>query len=118
MLKLDDDFKVSFLFENSDDQGSDEIELLKDAPVVAECPICDSEIKQTGLSYLCVQNKKISDGECSFRITRKLLDKEIPLKNSKLVGEKENWSHQGFVSRRTKRSLMQTNFEREWRNWF
>ena len=104
MLKLDDDFKVTFLFENSDDQGSEEIELLKDAPVVAQCPICDSEIKQTGLSYVCLKNKKVSDGDCSFRITRKLLDKEIPLEEfQKLVSEKKTGLIKGFVSRRTKR---------------
>ena len=104
MLKLDDDFKVSFLFENSDDQGSEEIELLKDAPIVAQCPICDSEIKQTGLSYVCLKNKKVSDGDCSFRITRKLLDKEIPLEEfQKLVSEKKTGLIKGFVSRRTKR---------------
>tara|TARA_B100001248_G_scaffold256809_1_gene238382 strand:- start:3235 stop:4194 length:960 start_codon:yes stop_codon:yes gene_type:complete len=104
MLKLDDDFKVSFLFENSDDQASEEIELLKDAPVVAKCPICDSEIKQTGFSYVCLKNKKVSDGDCSFRITRKLLDKEIPLEEfQKLVSEKKTGLIKGFVSRRTKR---------------
>ena len=83
MLKLDEDFKVSFLFDNSDDQESEEVELLKEAPVVANCPVCESEVKQTGLSFVCVRNKKVSDGDCNFRITRKLLDKEIPSKNSR-----------------------------------
>lgn len=105
MLKLEDDFKVSFIFDNnSDDQESEEVELLKDAPVVAKCPVCQNDVKQTGLSYVCVQNKKISEGECTFRITRKLLDKEIPLDEfQKLVNDKKTGLIKGFVSRRTKR---------------
>jgi len=72
--------------------------------VVAKCPVCQNDVKQTGLSYVCVQNKKISEGECSFRITRKLLDKEIPLDEfQKLVNEKKTGLIKGFVSRRTKR---------------
>lgn len=104
MLKLDEDFKVSFLFDNSDDQESEEVELLKEAPVVANCPVCESEVKQTGLSFVCVRNKKVSDGDCNFRITRKLLDKEIPLEEfQKLVKDKKTGLIKGFVSRRTKR---------------
>lgn len=104
ILKLEEDFKVSFLFENGDDSESSEVELLKDAPVVAECPVCQSEIKQTGLSYICVQNKKVSEGQCGFRVTRKLLDKEIPLEEfQKLLKDKKTGLLKGFVSRRTKR---------------
>ena len=104
MLKLDDDYKVSFLFENSEEQESEEAELLKDAPVVAKCPICESQVKQTGLSFVCIQNKKVSEGDCGFRITRRLLDKEIPLEEfQKLISEKKTGLIKGFVSRRTKR---------------
>ena len=56
-------------------------------------------VKLTETAYICVQNK-VFIGDCSFRITRKLLDKEIPLEEfQKLVSDK-NWTYQGFVSRR------------------
>ena len=104
MLKLEDDFKVSFVFDKPDQEDSNEKELLNDAPEVANCPVCASVIKQTELSYICEKNKKVSDGECNFRITRKLLDKEIPLEElQKLVSERKTGLIKGFVSRRTKR---------------
>ena len=109
MLKLEDDFKVTFVFDKPDEEESNEKELLVSAPEVASCPVCSSTIKQTELSYICTQHKKVSEGECNFRITRKLLDKEIPLEElQKLVSEKKTGLIKGFVSRRTKRPLMQT----------
>ena len=79
--------------------------MIKTAPVVSDCPICDGSIHQTDISFLCSENKRISDdGNCTFRITRKLLDKEIPLDEfKKLVTEKKTGLIKGFVSRRTKR---------------
>ena len=104
MLKLEDDFKVTFVFDKPDEEESNEKELLVSAPEVASCPVCSSTIKQTELSYICTQHKKVSEGECNFRITRKLLDKEIPLEElQKLVSEKKTGLIKGFVSRRTKR---------------
>jgi len=104
MLKLEDDFKVTFVFDKPDEEESNEKELLVSAPEVASCPVCSSTIKQTELSYICTQHKKVSEGECNFRITRKLLDKEIPLEElQKLISEKKTGLIKGFVSRRTKR---------------
>jgi DNA topoisomerase-3 len=105
ILELDDEYKVNFVFQNNEEQESKEKETIGDAPVVATCPVCQSNIKQTETAYICEQNKKVSeDGECSFRITRKLLDKEIPLEEfKKLISEKKTGLIKGFVSRRTKR---------------
>ena len=104
MLKLEDDFKVTFVFDKPDQEESNEKELLNDAPEVANCPVCNTVIKQTELSYICVNNKRVSEGSCNFRITRKLLDKEIPLDEfQKLVTERKTSLIKGFVSRRTKR---------------
>ena len=107
MLKMEDDYKISFLFDNSKDEQQESIEkdMIKTAPVVSDCPICDGSIHQTDISFLCSKNKRISDdGNCTFRITRKLLDKEIPLDEfKKLVTEKKTGLIKGFVSRRTKR---------------
>jgi len=107
MLKMEEDYKISFLFDNSKDEQEESVEkdMIKTAPVVSDCPICDGSIHQTDLSFLCSKNKRVSeDGACSFRLTRKLLDKEIPLEEfKKLVSEKKTGLIKGFVSRRTKR---------------
>ena len=104
ILKLEDDYKVSFVFENEDEQGEDEKEQINDAPKVADCPLCQAEIRQTTRSFLCTRHKKVSDEDCNFRITRKLLDKEIPLEElQKLVTEKKTGLIKGFVSKRTRR---------------
>ena len=107
MLKMEEDFKISFLFDNAKDEQEESIEkdMIKSAPVISDCPVCDGAIHQTDLSFICAKNKRISDtGSCNFRITRKLLDKEIPLEEfKKLVSEKKTGLIKGFVSRRTKR---------------
>ncbi len=107
MLKMEEDFKISFLFDNSKDEQEESVEkdMIKTAPVVSECPICDGSVHLTDLSFLCSKNKKVSEsGSCNFRITRKLLDKEIPLEEfQKLVTEKKTGLIKGFISRRTKR---------------
>ena len=107
MLKLEDDYKISFLFDNSKDEQEESVEkdMIQRAPVVSDCPICNASIHQTDLSFICSNNKRVSDnGSCKFRITRKLLDKEIPLDEfKKLVSEKKTGLIKGFISRRTKR---------------
>ena len=101
ILELDDEYKVNFVFQNNEEQESKEKESIGDAPVVATCPFCQQNVKLTETAYICVQNKKVSDeGDCSFRITRKLLDKEIPLEEfQKLVSDKKNWTYQGVCIR-------------------
>ncbi len=105
ILQLDEEYKVNFVFQNNEEQEAEERESIKDAPVVAQCPVCQKEVKQTETAYICTSHKKVSEGgDCSFRITRKLLDKEIPLEEFlKLVNEKKTGLIKGFVSRRTKR---------------
>jgi DNA topoisomerase-3 len=105
ILQLDEEYKVNFVFQNNEEQEAEERESIKDAPVVARCPVCQKEVKQTETAYICTSHKKVSEeGSCSFRITRKLLDKEIPLEEFlKLVNDKKTGLIKGFVSRRTKR---------------
>ena len=59
MLKLEDDFKISFLFDNSKNEQEESVEkeMIKTAPVVSDCPICNGSIHQTDLSF-CVQRTK------------------------------------------------------------
>ncbi len=105
ILQLDEEYKVNFVFQNNEEQETKEKESINEAPVVANCPVCQTEVKQTETSYICTSHKKVSDnGDCNFRITRKLLDKEIPLEEFlKLVNEKKTGLIKGFVSRKTKR---------------
>lgn len=104
MLQLEEDLKVSFVFNNNEEQESEENDQMKDSPVVAACPMCSGDVKQTEISYICIDHKKVSEGTCSFRVTRKLLDRDIPLDEFvKLVKEKKTSLLKGFVSRRTKR---------------
>ena len=107
MLKMEEDYKISFLFDNSKDEQEESVEkdMIKTAPIVSNCPVCEGSIYQTDLSFLCSNNKRVSDnGSCNFRITRKLLDKEIPLDEfKKLITEKKTGLIKGFISRRTKR---------------
>jgi len=61
-------------------------------------------VHQTDLSFLCSNNKRVSEQECNFRITRKILDKEIPVEElKKLVSDKKTGLIKGFISRKTKR---------------
>ena len=106
MLKMDDEYKISFLFDNNriEDEESVEKEMMQTAPLITDCPQCDGKIHQTDLSYLCSNNKRVSDKNCNFRITRKILDKEIPVDELKnLVNNKKTSLIKGFISRKTKR---------------
>ncbi len=106
MLQMGDDYKITFLFDNNRNEEEESVEkdMIRTAPTVAICPLCNADVHQTDLSFLCSQNKRVSDGSCNFRITRKILDKEIPLEElQKLVSEKKTGLLKGFVSRKTKR---------------
>ena len=51
MLKMEDDYKISFLFDNTKDEQEESVEkeMIKTAPVVSDCPICDGS--STRLSF-------------------------------------------------------------------
>jgi len=107
MLQIDEEFKITFLFENSKNEQEESVEkdMIKTAPVITDCPLCQGKLHQTDLSFICSNNKRVSDDyDCNFRITRKLLDKEIPVDElKKLVSDKKTGLIKGFISRRTKR---------------
>jgi DNA topoisomerase-3 len=106
MLQVDDQYKITFLFDNNrnEEEESVEKEMIKTAPTIADCPICAGKVHQTDLSFLCSNNKRVSEQDCNFRITRKILDKEIPVEELKrLVSDKKTGLIKGFISRKTKR---------------
>ena len=58
MLKMEEDYKISFLFDNSKDEQENLLkDMIKTAPIVSDCPICDGSIHQTDLS-LSVQKQR------------------------------------------------------------
>ena len=59
MLKLEDDFKISFLFDNSKNEQEESVEkeMIKTAPVVSDCPICNGSIHRQTFHF-CVQRTK------------------------------------------------------------
>ena len=54
MLKMEEDYKISFLFDNSKDEQEESVEkdMIKTAPVVSNCPVCEGSIHQTDLSFV------------------------------------------------------------------
>ena len=58
MLQLEEDLKVSFVFNNNEEQESEENDQMKDSPVVAACPMCSGDVKQTEISYICTDHKR------------------------------------------------------------
>ena len=57
MLKMEEDFKISFLFDNAKDEQEESIEkdMIKSAPVVSDCPVCDGAIYIRQIFLLFVQ---------------------------------------------------------------
>ena len=105
MLKLDEENKVTFVFnETPGSTNADDPSTIVNAPVVGKCPICQSEVRETENSIVCVKNPIVSDGKCRFRITKTLLDKSIPSEElRKLLNEGKTSLIQGFKSRKTRR---------------
>ncbi len=102
-LKLDDKFKVQFLFENDDAQEKVE---LTDEHLVGHATRPDGTriaVYQTDKAYHIpdIRTEKEPDG---LRIGRKILQLEIPPDQAvKLVGENRTDLLSGFISKRTKR---------------
>ena len=115
MLKMDEEYKVSFLFNETPGAGnSDDPSTIENAPVIGSCPICNDEVRETENSIVCVRNPIVSDGKCKFRITRTLLDKQVPSEEfKKLVNEGKTGLIQGFKSRKTRRLFDASLFLKE-----
>jgi len=101
-LKLDDKFKVQFVFEEDD---TEEVELT-DEHLIAELALPDgrqAKVYETGKFYHIpeIRTKKEPEG---IRIGKKILQLEIPREQAlKLIGEGKTDLLKGFISKRTKR---------------
>ncbi len=115
MLKLEEDNKVTFVFnETPGSANADDPTTIVDAPVIGKCPICQNEVRETENSIVCVKNPIVSKGKCKFRITKTLLDKEIPSEELRqLLVEGRTSLIKGFKSRKTRRLFDATLFLKE-----
>ena len=115
MLKLEEDNKVTFVFnETPGSTNADDPTTIVDAPVVGKCPICQGEVRETESSIVCVKNPIVSKGKCKFRVTKTLLDKEIPSEELRsLLNEGKTSLIKGFKSRKTRRLFDASLFLKE-----
>ena len=67
MLKLEDDFKVTFVFDKPDEEESNEKELLVSAPEVASCPV-RFNYKTDRTFYICTSIKKFRKENVTFAL--------------------------------------------------
>ena len=115
MLKLEEDNKVTFVFnETPGGANADDPTTIVDAPVVGECPICKGEVRETPNSIVCIKNPIVSKGKCKFRVTKTLLDLQIPPEELRaLLNDGKTSLLKGFKSRKTRRLFDATLFLKE-----
>ena len=64
ILQLDDDYKVNFVFENDEEQATEEIEQAKTAPTISRCPF--AKARQANRASLRVQQSQENAGRHLF----------------------------------------------------
>ena len=106
MLKIDDNNKVKFIFENQpkDNKASeDEISDLSKFPVLGQCPADEAPIHESPNAYVC-SNYYSKNKKCKFRVSRTLLGRTIPREQfDKLLNNGRTDLLDKFRSNRTKR---------------
>ena len=110
MLRLDENHKAKFVFENERDSG-EKIENMEQYEVVCECPlskkgICtrkEGKVYATPNAYQCKHHGE-DRSKCTFRVSRTLLDRSIPEDQlAKLANEGKTDVLDKFKSKKTKR---------------
>ncbi|MDR2603038.1 MAG: DNA topoisomerase 3 [Puniceicoccales bacterium] len=102
-LVLDDAFKVSLVFENSNSEFKTATSLSKEEidnlEVIGKCPLDGSDVVMMDTAYVC---KNYFNKKCKLRISKKTLDKDIDVGQvQKLLVEKKTDLLEGFRSKRT-----------------
>lgn len=95
-----EDGKLGFEFEANNEPvieiSAEEIETYEE---VCKCPICDGQIVSSPDAYIC---KNCFTKKCSFRVSKNMLGREIPLEQFlKLINEKTTDMLEDFKSRKT-----------------
>ncbi len=106
MLRIDEENKVKFLFENSpfgensDGQPID----LSQFPIVGKCPVDGADVHETPSGYVCANYGRGEGAKCTFRLSRTLLGATIQRDQfEKLIQNKKTDLIKGFKSKRTGR---------------
>ncbi len=106
MLKMDEENKVKFIFENqrNEDGSSDgEIPDLSQFPVAGKCPSDEAPVHESPNAYICA-NYYNNGKKCKFRVSRTLLGRTIPREQfDKLLNNGKTDLLEKFRSNRTKR---------------
>ena len=106
MLRLDEENKVKFVFENSgfgDNADGTPVDLTQFA-IIGKCPVDGAPIHETPSGYVCANYGRGEGAKCTFRVSRVLLGATIPREQFlKLIEQKKTDLIKGFKSKRTGR---------------
>ncbi len=106
MLKLDEENKVKFVFENSGfGEGENGAPVdLSQFPVIAKCPVDGAPVHETPSGYVCENYGRGEGAKCTFRLSRTLLNATLPREQfQKLIDVRKTDLIKGFKSKRTGR---------------
>lgn len=87
-LEFDDAFKIKFITEASQErerQRQEEASKVDDAPVIAECPLCQGTVHDLPEAYVCRNNL---EGDCKGRLNKTYCKRDISVAEAKEFFEK------------------------------
>ncbi len=99
-LFLDEEHKAKFEFEKKEEDATNgDVSAL---PVIGECPVCKkAPVRETETAYVC---ERTLAKECTFRMGRQILKKEIPVEQArKLIETGKTDLITKFISSKTNR---------------
>ena len=107
IIKLDEDNRAIFVFDNpasGEGEPTNPAELAE-FPVLGKCPSCGGQIHRTPNAFICEKHAQVaSKGRCTVRVTRKLLEKDIPSEEfSQMLSAGKTNLISGFRSRKTRK---------------
>ncbi|MBG31275.1 MAG: DNA topoisomerase III [Opitutae bacterium] len=107
IIKLDEDNRAVFVFDNpaSGEGEPTNAKELGECPVLGKCPSCGGQIHQTPNAFICEKHAQVAKkGSCTVRVTRKLLEKDIPSEEfAKMLDAGKTNLISGFRSRKTRK---------------
>lgn len=104
-LRLNDEQKIEFVFENSGTGENREKPVIVNPEPLGKCPVDGAEVFETVTSYYCSHGIQ-DEPTCKFRIGKMILSQEISRDQvKKLLTEGKTELLRGFVSQRTKRKF-------------
>jgi DNA topoisomerase-3 len=106
ILRLDEENKVKFVFENSgfgDNADGTPMDLTQ-FEIIGKCPVDGAPVHETPSGYVCANYSRGEGAKCGFRVSRVLLGATVPREQfQKLLENKKTDLIKGFKSKRTGR---------------